>query len=294
VNGPRIVVVPKRTPYQHYVEDERDPRVLALIKRRDPAVRTWQRAHREHTRTLETVLSVLERERVKVVLLRGAQAAFDPGDADLVVVVGGDGTLLAASHSVGGVPVLGVNSAPDHSVGFFCAARRGTFKSMLCQALEGKLGGVTLTRMSVEVNGRLRSRRVLNEALFCHSQPAATSRYTLKFGRQKEEQRSSGFWIGPAAGSTGAICSAGGRIMPLSSRKLQLVVREPMFGRKLALGKVMVGENQSITAHSMMDSAALYLDGPYRELPVQIGDEVVFRASDEPLKVLGLKARKQR
>ena len=43
----------------------------------------------------------------------------------------------------------------------------------------------------------------------------------------------------------------------------------------------------------MMDSAALYLDGPYRELPVQIGDEVVFRASDEPLKVLGLGTRKK-
>ncbi len=163
---------------------------------------------------------------------------------------------------------------------------------MLCQALEGKLGGATLTRMSVQVNGRLRSRRILNEALFCHSRAGGDLSLTLKFGRRKEEQRSSGFWIGPAAGSTGALCSAGGRILPLSSRKLQLVVREPMFGRPLALGKVMVGERQSIAAHSMMDSAALYLDGPYRELPVQIGDEVVFRASDEPLKVLGLKARK--
>jgi NAD+ kinase len=293
VSGPRVVVVAKRTPYQHYVEDERDPRVQALFKRRDPAVRTWQRAHKEHARTLETVLSVLERENAKIMLLRGAQAVFDPADAQIVVVVGGDGTMLAASHSVGGVPVLGVNSAPGHSVGFFCAAQRGTFKTMLCQALDGKLGGVTLTRMSVQVNGRLRSRRILNEALFCHSEPAATSRYTLKFGRRNEEQRSSGFWIGPAAGSTGALCSAGGRILPLSSRKLQLVVREPMFGRPLALGKVLVGEHQSISAHSMMDSAALYLDGPYRELPVQIGDEVVFRASDEPLKVLGLKARKK-
>ncbi len=112
VSGPRVVVVAKRTPYQHYVEDERDPRVQALLKRRDPAVRSWQSAHKEHARTLETVLSVLERERAKVMLLRGAQAVFDPADAEIVVVVGGDGTMLAASHSVGGVPVLGVNSAP--------------------------------------------------------------------------------------------------------------------------------------------------------------------------------------
>lgn len=294
MSKPRVVVVAKRTAYQKYVDEERDPRVIALLKRRDPAVRNWVSSHREHVRTLEAVLGELERVGARVMLLEGAEAVFNPGDAEIVIVVGGDGTLLAASHSVGNVPVLGVNSAPGHSVGFFCAARRQTFKTMLGQALEGKLGGVTLTRMAVQVNGRLRSRRVLNEALFCHSQPAATSRYTLKFGRRKEEQRSSGFWIGTAAGSTGALHSAGGRILPLSSRKLQLVVREPMFGRKLLLGKVLIGEKQSLSAYSMMDSAALYLDGPYRQLRVEIGDEIVFFASEEPLRVLGLKARKVR
>ena len=237
---------------------------------------------------------MLDKVRARVLVVRGAQAVFDPADASLVVVVGGDGTLLAASHSVSSVPVLGVNSAPRHSVGFFCAARRGTFEAMLNEALEEKLASVTLTRMAVLVNGRVRSRRVLNEALFCHSEPAATSRYVLKFGRKREEQRSSGFWIGPAAGSTGAIRSAGGRVLPFGSTKLQLVVREPMFGRPLALQRVLVDAGQSIHAHSKMDAAALYLDGPYRELPVQLGDEVTFRASDEPLELLGLTSRKQR
>src|ERR1019366_7356859 len=43
---------------------------------------------------------------------------------DLVVTVGGDGTLLAASHGIGpGIGLLGVNSAPSHSLGFFWRAR---------------------------------------------------------------------------------------------------------------------------------------------------------------------------
>jgi hypothetical protein len=37
-----------------------------------------------------------------------------------------------------------------------------------------------------------------------------------------------------------------------------------------------------------MDDAALFLDGPFKKIGVFLGDVVVFRASDEPLCVLGL------
>lgn len=41
-----------------------------------------------------------------------------------------------------------------------------------------------------------------------------------------------------------------------------------------------------------MDDAALFLDGPYKRIEVFLGDTVVFRASDEPLTVLGLDPRR--
>src|SRR5687768_8843650 len=165
MNGPRVVVVKKRTAYHRFVEEERDPRVIELLRKRDPAVSGWMSSHKEHERTVEEVLRVLDRLGASVVLIERATALFDPADAVLVVVVGGDGTLLAASHSVGAsVPVLGVNSAPKHSVGFFCAARRQTFRARVQAALAGELESVTLTRMAVLVGGRQRSSRVLNEA----------------------------------------------------------------------------------------------------------------------------------
>src|SRR5690606_21470648 len=37
-SGPRFVVVSKRTYYSRFVEEERDPHVLRLIKRKDPTV----------------------------------------------------------------------------------------------------------------------------------------------------------------------------------------------------------------------------------------------------------------
>jgi hypothetical protein len=88
--------------------------------------------------------------------------------------------------------------------------------------------------MCVTTNGRPVARRILNDALFCHASPAATSRYIVELGGVVEEHKSSGFWIGPAAGSTAAQRSAGGKIMPLTAQELQLVVspydvRQGMF-----------------------------------------------------------------
>jgi NAD+ kinase len=290
----RVIVVEKRTAYGRFVEEEKDPRARALVRKKDPSVRSWLEGHREHQLTLETVERVLTRLGVHVHWVKRAHAQFDASDAALVVAVGGDGTLLAASNNLADVPILGVNSAPRHSVGFFCAARRGSFQKLVTAALDGKLPSVTLTRMKVSVNGRVRSSRVLNDALFAHVSPAATSRYVLERGSHSEEQRSSGFWIGPAAGSTAAQLSAGGRVQPLSSRRLQLVVREPYvpFAKPYRMARCLIPPGERLVARSNMDDAALWLDGPHRQVPVRLGDVLEFTASDESLQVLGLNSRR--
>jgi NAD+ kinase len=289
----RVIVVAKRSQYTRFVEEERDPRARLLLAKRDPSVSKWLESHEQHTRTFETVLEALDRLGAKALVIRRAHAAFDTSDAALVVSVGGDGTLLAASHNVGGVPILGVNSAPKHSVGFFCAARRSNVLSLLRRSLEGSLESVELMRMRVTVNGRVRSTRVLNEALYSHASPAATSHYLLRYRAIREQQRSSGFWIGPAAGSTAAQRSAGGRVLPLRSKQLQLVVREPYqaFGQRYRLLRRLVRSGEKLVVVSKMQDSSLFLDGPYTRVSVQLGDVVAFNASSEPLLVLGLRER---
>lgn len=291
----RVVVVTKRSAYGRYVEDENDPLVRSLLRKRDPAVARWRAAHREHVRTLDAVLAALDKLGVRTTLVRRPHAAFDPTDAMLVVTVGGDGTLLAASHNVADTPVLGINSSPSHSVGYFCAAHRKNARSMLRGALAGSVAPLELARMRVRVNGRIRARRVLNEALYCAASPAATSRYIVRYGGLEEEHRSSGFWIGPAAGSTAAQLAAGGKLLPLSSRKLQLVVREPYIrrGQKFHLLKVVVEDGEKVVVHSKMRDAAMFLDGPYKQIRVRLGDTATFDVSDVPLRVLGLKGTKR-
>jgi NAD+ kinase len=215
----------------------------------------------------------------------------------LVVTVGGDGTLLAASHGIPpGVPLLGVNSAPSHSIGFFCGARKGEAMEALRAAFEGLLRRAELARMHVDLNGTPLHNRVLNEALFCHVSPAATSRYILRLVGQddrilgEEAQKSSGVWIGPASGSTAAQRSAGGKILALSAEQIQYVVREPYqaTGHELRMTWGLVEEGEALVLRSKMRRASVFLDGGPVAHEVTIGDVLRMRRSDEPLVVLGL------
>jgi NAD kinase len=68
----------------------------------------------EHDRTLAALLATLKRHGVEPLVIdvnpdEAARAAL--GDARFVVSVGGDGTLLTASHYIRTGTLLGVNSA---------------------------------------------------------------------------------------------------------------------------------------------------------------------------------------
>ncbi len=295
MSRPRVIVVAKKSALSKLDSGEGDSRARRLLESGHVSVKKWGPAHDEHVRAVEEVYETLEGLGVETLLLHGAQAEFDPVGASLIVTVGGDGTLLAASHNVSDVPLLGVNSAPHFSVGFFCAASGRSTARLLRQALEGKAQTVDLARMRVKLNGQIRSERVLNEALYCHAEPAATSNYIVRAGRRKEEQKSSGLWVGTAAGSTAAIRSAGGRILPLTSRRLQMVVREPYVGRGRmpALVRYVVPETGKLIVISKMELARVFLDGPYRRLTVRLGDEVCFETSRQPLTVVGLGKRRR-
>src|SRR5262245_45674445 len=122
----RVLVVYKKSAYRIYVREYRHAGMASLLRSGDRAMRNLRRAHESHERTLHEMRAVLRG--------LGASAVFrhrsDPGSAepfDLVVTVGGDGTLLWASRLVGaGCPVIAINSAPSDSVGYFCAASRSS------------------------------------------------------------------------------------------------------------------------------------------------------------------------
>lgn len=291
---PRVLVVYKKSAYQTNVKERKNGRFIELLEQNNPAVARMIEAHEDHVETIDEARAALE--------TMGCRAAFrfrgDEGlveDVDLVVTVGGDGTLLWAARWVGaGIPVVAINSAPKDSVGHFCAGVKGSVQKTLEAAIAGQLREVRLTRMEVELEGEVLTRRVLNDVLFAHAVPAATTRYLIRHEREdgettEEEQKSSGIWIGPAAGSTAAQLSAGGRVLPAGSRRLQYVVREPYVppagSYSMTRGLVDPGEQLVIT--SKIRDGRIFIDGPHHVRDVRMGARVALRRSDEPLSLLG-------
>jgi NAD+ kinase len=292
--APRIAIVVKRTTYRKFVVEEHDPLIAKLVRRRDPTVSRLKQPPETHDATMREVEEAIAKLGAAVVHRGGPR--FRIPKADLVVSVGGDGTLLATSHQIGdGIPLLGVNSAPESSVGFFCGAQKGNIADMLERALSGRLRALELTRMRVDLNGKCIHARVLNDALVCHASPAATSRYILQIEDGEEDQRSSGMWIGPAAGSTAAQRSAGGRILPLDSQKIQYVVREPYTpaGGRFRFAKGVVEPGHELVIRSKMREAKIFLDGHRIVHSITIGDVLTLRRSADSLTVLGIAGKRR-
>ncbi len=310
----RVLVLAKKSALRMHLEGQdpsRHDRVERLLRENDLTVQRMSGAHAQHEACLAELKAALEELGCEAKLVMAAaldefKVVIDPRPGgpgvmpparrpDLVVTVGGDGTLLAASHAIGSdTPILAINSAPQYSVGFFCGGQLGNVRDTLARALASELPVAKLTRMRVEKDDQLLTTRVLNEVLVCCASPAATTRYILEHRGNVEEQKSSGIWIGPAAGSTAAQRSAGGRVLPLQSEKLQFVVREPYTpaGQVLRLPRGLVSRGESLSIRVKMSDGRLFVDGPHEMHTVTIGDHLRFSASDEPLTLLGVVRRR--
>lgn len=290
----RVLVIAKRSAYDLYVREHKMSRVRALLRAGDPTVARLKGADAQHSKALAELRGALKALRLKARLMLRSQLRTIEG-FDLVISVGGDGTVLNASHGVGNTPLLGINSAPAHSVGFLCSARAGELEETLRAAVRNELPTVTLARMRVCVDEREVHRRVLNDVLFAHKNPAMTSRYFLCVeGGELEEHKSSGLWVGTATGSTAALRSAGGRVLPLRSRRLQYVVREPYTPEHegYAHEKGLIEPGAVFEVLNKMREGALFLDGPRNVVALEIGQRIRFDLSPEPLRLLGVPPRR--
>lgn len=287
---PRVLVVYKKSTYQRYAGRDKK-RLQELIEGGDISVSGLLNEHEVHQETLRRAKEAL-RDLGAQAVMRYRPEPMPEEPWDLIVTLGGDGTLLWASHLAGSAtPMVAINSAPGTSVGYFCAGDGHDVDEVLAAALAGRLKKHRLCRMRVELDDRVISTRVLNDALYCHESSAATSRYILEYGGQQEQQMSSGVWVGPAAGSTAAIRSAGGKVLPIGSQKIQFVVREPYRGvdNKYRVVKGLVGPGADLKITSRMTRGRIFLDGTQKEHAVAIGEQIRMSLSDEPLTLLGLK-----
>jgi len=281
----RSVVVVRKTTAVESIAARGDRKMQHAIALGDPLADRVRLSHSEHARSAEIVEDVLKSSGVayQVVSNLGRRVA---AHVDLVVTVGGDGTFLRASHSLGAqstTPLLGVNSAASTSVGYFCAATADEFAALFHDVCTGKVTTRGLWRMQVLLNEKPVPDLALNDVLLAHRSPAETSRYSVAWDGLMQEQKSSGIWISTAAGSTAAIRSAGGELLQLDARVMQFRVRELMpwsvQGPPLVGGRVA----QRLVVTSRMSRGMVYIDGGHHRFGFGFGDRLEFRLSARPM-----------
>ncbi|XP_072993391.1 probable NADH kinase isoform X1 [Typha latifolia] len=264
---------------------------------------------RVHKDTINFCQSVLQRKSLDWKPLLRNHLSHPMCNADLVITVGGDGTLLQASHFLdGSIPVLGVNSDPTRleevdelndefdatrSTGYLCAATAGNFEQVLDEILEGHKHPTELARLSVNLHGQQLSTFALNDILVSHPCPASVSRFSFRIKSECQRSlhlvncRSSGLRVSTAAGSTAAMLSAGGFPMPISSHDLQYMVREPIFPRAtdVPLMHGLVKPDQSMHVAWYSQEGVVYIDGSHVFYSIQHGDIIEISTEAPILKV---------
>jgi NAD+ kinase len=212
-------------------------------------------------------------------------SAADAEGADLIVTVGGDGTVFTANTLAVAAPVLAVNSDPSGSIGHFTRAGAASAAAALAAWRDGHARFEVVARLEVRVGDR--AWRFLNDCLLTSMNPAAMTRYLLCVDDICELQRSSGVWIATANGSTGAIRSAGHTPVDARTPALLWRVREPFLGRgapRLSAGTQLPPQGLVITP--AIDHVALYLDGPNITVPLPPGEPAAFAPCPTPLRLL--------
>jgi len=185
--------------------------------------------------------------------------AGDCEGLDLLVVLGGDGTLLSAVRALDGceVPVLGVNLG---RLGFLTEVALAELHPVLERALAGELqvSPRTMLACSVERSGHtVGTYYVLNDVVLNKGALARISDFSVRVdGRRVSTYRSDGFIVATPTGSTAYSLSAGG---PIVSPDLAAFVLTPICPHTLTHRPILVPDSAVVDLCLEFKNGEVYL-----------------------------------
>lgn len=246
---------------------------------------------REHNVAVQ-VHAALDDAQARALTGEGAALlpAFDARDepCDLVVALGGDGTLLRASRwaADAGVPILGINLG---DLGFLTAYQAEQGEVGLQAAVRGELTWEPRLRMRVELRRRGQVALVetaCNDAYVKHGEfPRLLSLATDVGGQFMATYKADGLIVCTPMGSTAYNLAAGGPIVAPSARAFTIT---PICPHSLTHRPVVVDAASpiEITYAGPAEGSAAFLtiDGQ-TSVALELGDKVVIEDAVQPLRL---------
>lgn len=192
------------------------------------------------------------------------------GEFDLLVAVGGDGTMLRAGHLCAphGVPVLGVNRG---RLGFLFQIEEGGWQKMLDQLLAGDFWVESRMMLHAELlraGESLGSWQAVNDVVVArgqylrpiHIRASVDSQYLTTYVAD-------GLIASTATGSTAYALAVGGPVLPPEVRNILLI---PIAAHLSMDRGVVLSEGSMVSINVLSENAILSVDG---QVPIGLAED---------------------
>ena len=241
---------------------------------------TWLR-ERAISVLLDTTSAALLNER------GGIQKTQLAGQADVLLVLGGDGTILSAARLAAdrSIPILGVNMG---GLGFLTEVRLDDLFASLDRVFDNDfvLDERLMLQTHVHRHGETVARGiVLNDVVISKGTLARMIELRISIqGQFVTNLRADGLIIGTPTGSTAYSLSAGG---PIINPAVQALILTPISPHTLTHRPLIVPENVEVevTLTSRDDGAMATLDGQVG-IAITQGDTAVIQSTDRRTKLI--------
>jgi len=202
---------------------------------------------------------------------------------DIVIVFGGDGTLLNAARKYLNyeIPILGINMG---NVGFLTDISTENFEKTIKEVLEGSYKIEERNLVSAKFgNNHLYG---LNEVVIHSGAYAQLMRYRLNVNdKVVYEQRSDGLIIATPTGSTAYALSAGG---PIIHPSLDVWTILPMLPQSLSSRPFVISSNEKVEMDLFdgpNDNAKICVDGQ-DDIDIPYGEKILISKMEKTLKLV--------
>ena len=269
----KVALIYKKSVWELF-SNSKDSNVSSYISGKANAREAFQESHKTQQNTIQSVKTTLSAFGAEINMVYRSEITESAiKNADLVISVGGDGTFLETSHYItDNTPILGVNSDPARSIGFFCSCTADSFEETFGDI--EKSPRTNLSRFSLKIDEMSVGPPVLNDLLFANPNPAATTRYEV----EGKTYRNSGILLSTAAGSTAWSFQEGLDPLPLTSDKFQFIHR----GTRESFS----GITSSLKIDSLTRKGTLFIDGEHYSLPLCIGQSLHIQCG-QSINVIG-------
>ena len=207
------------------------------------------------------------------------------GDFDMLIAVGGDGTMLRAGHLCAphNIPILGINKG---RLGFLFQDVDGGWEKMLNQLLDGDFwveNRMMLRTDHIRSGESLGSWQALNDAVVSRGQYLRPIHVKADIdGQYLTTYVADGLIASTATGSTAYALACGGPILPPELRNILLIPIAPHLSVDRA---VILSEGSKVNMTVLSENAVLSVDG---QIPIGLADEdqVIVHAGEDTIKFI--------